>query len=157
MNQIEHHVRIGQIKTADAGEVLKTVLGSCVGIALIWRRHGKFALAHCLLPEPLAAERTQEARYVTQAIPRMLEILGVSKEDISELEAIVAGGGQMMDVEKPYVKYIVGTENLRVAKQILETLKIKIIAFEPGGEQGTKMRLDTSTGDFTVERIPRAA
>ncbi|MBO9665369.1 MAG: chemotaxis protein CheD [Bdellovibrio sp.] len=157
MSKIEHHVKIGQIKTARSGEVLKTVLGSCVGIALIWKCKGIFALAHCLLPECINQRQTGDARYVSETIPRMLEQMGATPSDASEIVAVVAGGGQMMDVEKPYVKFIVGTENLKMAKKHLDKFGIKVIAFEPGGESGTKMRLDTETGSFEIEKIPRSA
>ncbi|MNJ96760.1 Chemoreceptor glutamine deamidase CheD [compost metagenome] len=157
MGKLEHHVKIGQIKVAGVGEVLKTVLGSCVGIALIWKRRQKIALAHCLLPQPVSSQEDYAARYVSQTIPKMLEKMGAKGEDVLELEAVVVGGGQMMEVEKPYIKFVVGVENLKMAKQALEKHRIKIVAFEPGGDQGTKIRLDCGTGEYEVEKLPKTA
>lgn len=159
MAKVEHHVKIGKIRVAGDGEILKTVLGSCVGIALIWRRRSKCALAHCLLPVADVKNVTASgpARYVDQTIPRMLEQLGALPEDLHELEAVIAGGGQMMEVEQPYTKFIVGEENLKTAKKCLEQHRIRMIACEPGGMQGTKMSVDCGTGAFEIEKIPKAA
>ncbi|ASD62989.1 chemotaxis protein CheD [Bdellovibrio bacteriovorus] len=154
MLPVEHHVRIGQILIAENGEVLKTVLGSCVGIALVWRRQNKWALAHCLLPYPETFKEDKDARYVSQTIPRMLERMGATLADVSEMEAIVAGGGRMMDGDKSYTKFVVGDENLKAAKAVLEKHRIRIVAFEPGGEQGTKMRI-AGDGDYSIERLPK--
>ena len=124
--------------------------------SLIWKKQGKFALAHCLLPYP-SNLREFATRYVVHAIPQMLEQLGVKPEDIEDIEAVVAGGAQMMDFKKTMTAFVVGEENLKTAKKCLNELRIKIIAFESGGEQGTKMSLDCSTGKFVIEKIPKAA
>lgn len=155
MKPVEHHVRIGQLLVAGEGEILKTVLGSCVGIALIWRKQSKCALAHCLLPEPSGPTGDVAARYVSETVPKLLEILGASSADIKDLEAVVCGGGQMMDVEKQYLKFVVGEENLRMAKKMLDKHRIRIVAYEPGGDQGSKLRVDCGTGQFEFDRIPK--
>ncbi|WP_374000434.1 chemotaxis protein CheD [Bdellovibrio bacteriovorus] len=157
MEKVEHHVRIGQLLIVEDGTVLKTVLGSCVGIALLWKKRGKCALAHCLLPLADSFKADADARYVDQTIPRMIERLGATSADFPDLEAVVAGGGKMISVEKAYSKYVVGDENLRVARQMLESRGIRIVAFVPGGEQGTKLRVDASSGEYHIESIPRAA
>lgn len=155
--QEELHARIGQIVIGRQGEVLKTVLGSCVGIALIWKQKGWSALAHCLLPTALPGQaKSNEARYVDETLPLMLKRLGVAADEVIQLQAVVVGGGQMIDSEKPYLKFVVGTENLKMAKECLQKHGIKVIAFEPGGMQGTKIRLDSQSGEFEVEKIPRS-
>lgn len=156
MLPVECHVRIGQILVAEDGEVLKTVLGSCVGIALVWRSRNKWAMSHCLLPYPEKFKADQEGRYVSQAVPRMLERMGATLEDVAEIEAIVAGGGRMIDEENNCAKFVVGDENLKAAKQILEEYHIRIVAFEPGGDQGSKIRV-AGDGEYKIEKIPKAA
>lgn len=156
MTPVEHHVRIGQIKVGAGDEVLKTVLGSCVGIALLWPAKGKYALAHCLLPFATGKD-DRPSRYVDQAVPRMLELLEVGPDDISALVAVVGGGARMMEADKVYLKFVVGDENLRMARKTLEEAGIHIVAFEPGVDRGTKMRIDCRTGGFEIERLPKAA
>lgn len=155
--RVEHHVRIGQIKTASIGEVLKTVLGSCVGIGLLVKDLNRYALAHCLLPESPDAGYAKGARYVSHAIPNMLNALGLTEKDHHRIEAIIAGGGHMMDTEQAFIKYVVGDANLNAAKHYLKKYKIPVIAIEPGLDQGTKMSIDCSTGLFEIERIKKIA
>lgn len=157
MNKPEYHVRIGQMIVGTEGEILKTVLGSCVGIALIWKKRNKSILAHCLLPYPVSQQEDNEARYVSLTLPRMLERLGASPGDYGDLEAVIAGGGQMMEVDQPYTKFVVGEENLKIAKQCIEKLRIKIVTFQCGGDQGTKITLDSSSGQHEVEKVPKVA
>lgn len=149
---VEHHVRIGKIRTAGPGEVLKTVLGSCVGIALLWRRRGKYALAHCLLPQTANGGRDAEARYVDQAVPNLIARLGASPADLDEIEALVAGGGRMIEAEHG-LKIAVGEENLKAARAQLEKHRIRIVSFEPGIDRGTRIRIDGSTGSYEISRM----
>ncbi|QDK38670.1 chemotaxis protein CheD [Bdellovibrio sp. NC01] len=153
----EHHVKIGQIKVGTEGHILKAVLGSCVGIALIWKKQGKCALAHCLLPYPCNDKTGTDARYVTETLPRMLEQLGATKADYSDIRAVICGGSQMMEVEQQYTKFTVGPENLKIAQKCLQDQRIEIIAIEPGGNKGTKITVDCGAGSFEVERLKKIA
>ena len=40
MSLKEINVHIGEIKVAKNGAILKTILGSCVGICFIWKKKG---------------------------------------------------------------------------------------------------------------------
>ena len=44
-------VRMCEVKLGSGSDVLHAILGSCVGIGLLWRNRGLYAMAHCLLPE----------------------------------------------------------------------------------------------------------
>ena len=58
----EYHVKIGELRRGRTGEVLKTTLGSCVGIAILWKARGRYALAHCLLAESPSSRAGREIR-----------------------------------------------------------------------------------------------
>ncbi|MBX3041147.1 MAG: chemotaxis protein CheD, partial [Bdellovibrionaceae bacterium] len=88
-------VHIGEVKVARNGETLKAILGSCVGIGLIWRRRGLCGLAHCLLPKSPVPTFVIGARFVDQAFPSLLALLKAHPEDYPELELILVGGGNM--------------------------------------------------------------
>lgn len=153
--KVEHHVKIGQIKTGSTGDVLKTVLGSCVGIAFLMPELNRYALAHCLLPEAPKGNKNEGAKYVDQAIPNLIKALEISPDEYSTVQVVIAGGGHMLDVEKKFTKYIVGEANLQAAQNILKKLKIKILLIEPGLECGTRMSVDCTTGEFEIEKIKR--
>lgn len=159
MKQQEHHVKIGQIVKGSTGDVLKAILGSCVGIGLFWKNRGVYALAHCLLPKAPQNSPNLKGKFVDQAVPNLLSKLhATTPEERKELVAIVAGGGQMMVDEKIYASPLgkIGEENLKAAKEILSLYKIKTIAFEPGGDQGSQVYIDCTTGEFKIHKISKA-
>ncbi len=45
------NVHIGEIKIGKGNQVLHTLLGSCIGIGLLWPSQRLYGLAHCLLPK----------------------------------------------------------------------------------------------------------
>ncbi len=157
MTRIEHHVKIGQIKKGSTGEVLKVILGSCVGIGILWKKKNLYALAHCLLPEAPAKSPNLKGKFVDQAVENLMKKLDIQESDKKDIVAIVAGGGQMMVDEKIYSSPLgkVGEENLKAAKKILSLYKIKTIAFEPGGDQGSQVIIDCTTGDYTIQKISK--
>lgn len=158
MSRIEQHVKIGQIHTGTHGLLLKAILGSCVGIGFLWKERGVYALAHCLLPEAPPNSPDQKGKFVSQAVVNLIRKIGAETEkEKKELRAIVAGGGQMMVDEKIYASALgkVGEENLKAAKKYLALHKIRTIAFEPGGDQGSHISIDCTTGDFKISKIEK--
>lgn len=158
MSHIEQHVKIGQIHTGQDGVLLKAILGSCVGIGFIWKEKGLYALAHCLLPEAPPNSPNHKGKFVDQAVVNLIKKIGASTEqDVKELRAVVAGGGQMMVDEKIYASPLgkVGVENLKAAKKFLNQYKIRTIAFEPGGDRGTQISIDCTTGEYRISKIEK--
>jgi chemotaxis protein CheD len=67
------HVNIGKIGISTQGENLRTILGSCVAVALLWEDRKIYGLAHCLVPEASDdLEPASEAKFVDQAIPTLI-------------------------------------------------------------------------------------
>lgn len=153
--QKEHQVHIGQVKIGGEGEVLKSLFGSCVGIAFIWKSKKICGLAHCLLPETLTPGSEINGRFVNQAIPSLLQLMQVLPSQYSEIEAIVVGGGNMTAPGHIHPETLVGSINAIVAKKMLQTLKIKVIHEDVGGDEGRKILIDCGDGSFRVQRIPR--
>lgn len=152
----EVNVHIGEIKIGKDGEVLKTILGSCVGIAILWPAQKSCGLAHCLLPEIIPSSGANTAgRFVEKAIPNLLQMLEVPPSKYSELQAIVVGGGNMTNPRVCNPTSLVGVANTKRAKEMLASLGIKIIHEEIGGEEGRRLIVASDTGDYKVEVIPR--
>jgi chemotaxis protein CheD len=79
-------VAMGQLKLGARTDQLQALLGSCVGIGLIWKKGGVCALAHCLLPECPQMADEFGARYVNQAVPSLLRLLGATAADLDDIE-----------------------------------------------------------------------
>lgn len=148
------NVHIGQIKIARKDETLKAILGSCIGIGLMWRRKNVCGLAHCLLPINPSPSFTIDGRHVSQAVPSMLALMKIRPENYSEIEAIVAGGGNMTNPNRS-TEELVGSLNAKVAISELGKLSIKILNLDIGGNEGRQIIVNSADFSYKVEKIPR--
>jgi chemotaxis protein CheD len=149
----EYHVKIGELRRGRTGEVLKTTLGSCVGIAILWKARGRYALAHCLLAESPSSLPGPGAKYVSQAVPNLLRSLRAGPGDVADLEVFVAGGGQMMEGTDPARS--VGLSNVRSAEAHLNAAGLQNIVWDTGGDLATQIVVDCTLGSVKVRKVPR--
>lgn len=155
MSQQVIHVHIGEIVVSKKVETLKSIMGSCVAILMIWRKNNICALAHCLLPECPKPNSKIGGRFVDQAIQSMLHLLHVDSNQLEELEVVLAGGGNMNASTKKHPNSaLIGDENAKVALRELKKLGIKIIYQDLGGFEGRRITVDTKDFSFIVEKIP---
>lgn len=147
------HVNIGELKTGNEGDVLKTTLGSCVGIALYWPEKKKGALAHCLLPEGQFDLKVIGAKYVTQAVPSLLIKMKIIPEDADKIIVTIVGGANMMYQLSTKNLSQIGTLNIDMAKNLIEAAGLKISRLDVGGNCGRKMLFDCTTGNIEVIKL----
>ncbi len=148
--------RMAQMQVARNGETLKAIMGSCVGIAILWPKRGVYALSHCLLGESPATSSELSAKYVSDAIPMMLEALGVEdRRDRRALEAVVVGGGTMLqDSGNPGGEEI-GPSNLLAAKKHLELNRVTIRHMQSADGNASQLFVDGGTGEYDIVLIPK--
>jgi chemotaxis protein CheD len=151
----EINVHIGEVKVARHGEILKTILGSCVGIGFLWESKSICGLAHCLLPE--APSKTAEigGRFVTQAIPSLIALMKIKPEDIQDLVVIVAGGGNMTQSNSKKMDSLVGTHNFATAERELKKLGFRKLQLYKANEEGRRIIIDSKLCKYEIEIIPR--
>lgn len=139
--------------------ILKSLLGSCVGIAFYWPERKVSGLAHCLLPEPEKSSISFQisAKYVSQAIPSLMALLKIKPEHIKEIQVTVAGGGRMMETELHKNNMHIGQSNVQMAKNCLEKLGFKSIQYDVGGDHGRQICLDCSNGSVVIHKLSKSA
>jgi chemotaxis protein CheD len=133
----------------DAG-LLRTFLGSCIGIALHDRRLRVAGLAHVVLPE--AQGRVEEpGKYADTAIPELLRRMRVvAGGGVLRPAAKLVGGARMFAFQSGV---LVGERNLAAVERILAELGIPVLARSCGGTKGKRMSLDVVSGVVTVEAV----
>ncbi len=149
------NVHIGEVKVGRETDVLKALLGSCLGIAFIWKEKGVYGLAHCLLPEPVLRTDALGGKYVTQAIPTLLNLMNVDPSQYREIDAIITGGGNMTNPKVTGPQDLIGFMNAKTAREELRKLRIRLIHEEVGGLEGRRILVNCTTGKFEIEKIPR--
>ena len=149
------HVHIGEIKLGDGDSLIKVILGSCVGIGLIWKKKGRVAVSHCLLPEGHSEDFP--GRFVNEAVDNLCKIIGASEKDIPELEAVLAGGSSMHGQSHNTPAMMrVGDMNVAAAIKYLGVKKIKIVFQDVGTKNGRQFNIDSKTGECYVRVLSEA-
>jgi chemotaxis protein CheD len=154
MQSLSHmsHVLSGQMQIGQGEQVLTALLGSCVGIGMIWRKQGRCGLAHCFLPDGVEAGEGS-ARYVSAAVPRLLAMMGVRREQYDEVDVVIAGGARMLNLRP--VGGAVGTRNIEAARSHLSLRGLQVSFQDVGGSQGRRLSIDCDQQTFSVVRIAR--
>lgn len=139
-------VRMCEASIGQSGDVLHAILGSCVGIGLLWRKRGICALAHCLLPEAPPGDTGLAAKYVSSALPALLNQMGASKAQYAEIDAVIAGGACMVSRTTMPRHGQIGEQNAETARRLLAAARIRIVHADLGGDLGRRLRIDC--GDY---------
>lgn len=151
LNQTSY-VLSGQMQVGQGGQVLTALLGSCVGIGIIWRTQRRCGLAHCLLPAG-ADSPEDSARYVSAAVPRLLALLGVRREQYGEVDVVIAGGARMLNLRSG--DGAIGSRNVEEARAQMLLRGLQVSFLDVGGSQGRRLSIDCDRQTFSVARVAR--
>ena len=131
------------------GECLRTLLGSCLGVALYDRRLKLGGLAHVVLPYS-PGQIELPGKYADTAIPELLRQMQLlSRGEPLRPVAKLAGGANMFNSYGSLAT--IGEQNITAVERQLEERRIPVVARHVGGEQGRRMLLDSASGLVTVE------
>lgn len=148
------HAKIGEVKIGRSPDILKATLGSCVGIAFLWKEKGQFGLAHCLLPESPEYSLSIGAKYVSQAIPSLMSLMHIKDSDMSTVEVQLAGGSNMNDPSNArVVSPHIGEQNISAAKKILIERGFRIARCESGNSCAMQIEVNCGTGLVEIVKI----
>lgn len=142
---------MGEIGVARSSGCLRTLLGSCLGLALYDRRLKVAALGHIVLPDSLGKTSTP-GKFADTAVPAMIgQMQTLAESERLKLHAKIAGGAKMFAGAE--TANAIGAQNVVAVERILDELRIPIIARHCGGEQGRRMLLDAATGLVTIDIV----
>jgi chemotaxis protein CheD len=157
----EIYVQPGESHLVSGPAVLRTVLGSCVGITFLVPRLGIAALCHPMLPQCPRAQPGKISpragrRYVDFAIHDMVRQLVSFGASRAETEVKLFGGGDVLAVVHDSGRPSVGKLNSEAALQVLREEGFHISASRMGGRSGVHIQFTTATGEVLVRRLDRA-
>jgi chemotaxis protein CheD len=140
---------MGELAVCQKGECLRTLLGSCLGVALYDRRLKLGGLVHVVLPQSPGPSELP-GKYADTAIPELLRQMRLlARGEPLRTVAKLAGGANMFNSSGSLAT--IGEQNIKAVERQLEEWKIPVLARHLGGEQGRRMLLDSATGLVTVE------
>jgi chemotaxis protein CheD len=154
----EIYVLPGESHLVSRPAILRTVLGSCVGVTFRIPRLGIAALCHPMLPAYPGGGRaipglTAGRRYVDFTIrdlARQFDALGARRE---EIEVKLFGGGDVLVVTNPESRPTVGRLNCEAALRVLCEEGFEVAASSLGGTCGLNIQFHTITGEVLLKRL----
>lgn len=132
-----------------SGETLVAYgLGACVGVALYDADAGVGGLAHAMLPERRGAADGPDGKFVDTAVDAMLREMVSAGASYGGVEARVAGGATIFELED--IAADAGQRNVAAARAKLESLGVPVVGEAVGGDHGRSLEFDTGTGRIAV-------
>ncbi len=137
-------VGVGDFKIAQSPKIIKTSLGSCVGVVLYDSVQKIGGMLHLMLPNCNDREG-KPGKYADTGIPLLLDLMvNKAKAKKNVLTAKIFGGAKMFSVSSEI--FDIGRSNISETQKILGQLGIRILASRVGGTKGHQITLDTETG-----------
>jgi chemotaxis protein CheD len=156
-NERTTHVKMAELAVEDwEGEeaaVLKTTLGSCVGVFLLDSRRRVAGLAHIMLPTSIPRDPVV-GKYADTAIPTLVRKMEERGCDRRAMRASLVGGARMFDTgTNGKGLSAIGDLNVAASKKILASLGIPVVFEETGGAQGRTVRYDSREGEPQIHLL----
>ena len=158
----EVYLRPGDAYLTRQPTIIRTLLGSCVGVTLWVPRLGWGALCHALLPNCPKSPRcgftvADGYRYVDFSIrdlARQFDELGALR---SEVEVKLFGGSDVLPISGGATRRAtIGKQNCEVALEVVSAEGFRLAASSLGGTRGRHIQFNTRSGEVGLRWLPRA-
>ena len=160
----EIFLKPGEYAVGDTSCRIRTVLGSCISIALWCPGLQLGAMSHCLLPSRgrVGVEgvrglelRGLDARYADEALHLMLHELERRNVRAAACSAKIFGGGNMFPAQRG-AGVPVGRRNGEAARRLLKAYGIEVVSESLFGDGHRQIVFDIATGDVWARQLPPA-
>lgn len=132
--------------------VVRTILGSCVGVAVYDPLLRIGGLCHYLLPE--SSDQPPSAKYGDSALPHLLWKFKAAGSEKKNLRAWIIGGALLLEAHEIF---FVGDRNAEFAETFLKDRGIRVVQNETRGYRGRKVHFHTGQGRIQIDVIPSQA
>jgi chemotaxis protein CheD len=143
------NVGVARIEISSNPAVLRTILGSCVGVCVYDRMKKVGGLAHILLPN-WVKDGVKE-KYADTAIPMLVNQLlkmGCTREFMS---AKIAGGASMFRFQANLTLGQIGERNVEAVRKALTERNIPIVVEDVGGNVGRVLDFFLEDGRMKIK------
>jgi chemotaxis protein CheD len=146
----------GEFYVSVSGELITTVLGSCVSACIRDRKTGIGGMNHFMLPTDIKRNSNSwndtpvnmQTRYGNIAMERLINVILASGGKRSNLEIKLFGGGKVLQIDTD-----IGGKNIEFVKQYLITEGLKIAVEDVGGIYPRKVLYFPKTGRVRVKKL----
>jgi chemotaxis receptor (MCP) glutamine deamidase CheD len=148
-------IYIGGVFASRDGEVVKTLLGSCIA-ACVWDpESGIGGMNHFMLPAPAngdaAGTLTRFGVHAMELLICQIQKLGGERH---RFQAKVFGGGHVLQIAETAAS--VPAQNIRFIKRFMASEGIPIVSEDLGGTKARQIVFHTDSGKALLKRLPGA-
>ncbi len=152
------NVGVGELAVSSSPDILKTILGSCIGIAIYSPRDSVGGLLHIMLPR-LCNGDMNRTKYADTGISDLITTLedkyGVNRYNMI---AKIAGGANMFAFKKTAAPvFDIGSNNITAVKFFLSELNIPIVGEDVGSNYGRRIEFHLESGKMVIVGPDRTA
>jgi len=139
---------------------IQTILGSCIAITLWHPRRKIGGMCHFILPgrsgrnKNTSASRKLDGRYAEDAIMLFDKEASRHQTRLSEYQAKIFGGSNMLVSPKRADKEMVGLRNIEAALKHLYEKNIPLLFAHVGETGSRRIKFDVNNGDVWVKHKP---
>lgn len=158
MNKLSTIVRVGisDLNVVAPPHTIRTSgLGSCVGVVIYDLQKQVAGMSHVMLPDSAATkqENINLYKYADTALPILIDKVTQIGGRRSQLEAKIAGGAQMFNMDSNMDIMRIGPRNVEAVKATLQSYKIPIRASDVGGNWGRTIDFDPENGKLFIKSV----
>jgi len=146
------NIGIADMAVAASPNILRTILGSCVGICMYDPEVKVGGLAHIMLPTSKKASDNLK-KYADTAIPLMIDEMIKLGSDINRMVVKLAGGATMFKHTEHSIVGDIGQNNINSVKEVLSKLKIPVLSEDVGGDYGRTIDFYLEKGMIKIKAI----
>lgn len=148
-------IGISDLNVALPPDVLITyALGSCVGICLYDKGVKVAGLAHIMLPlSSESKDKSNVMKFADTATVELIKRMERQGANRTRMVAKIAGGAQMFALQEGNEAFNIGKRNVIATKQVLQQLKIRIVAEDTGLNYGRTVEFSPHTGMLKIKTI----
>lgn len=148
------NVGIADYAIAKSPNILRTVLGSCVGICLYDPELKIAGLSHIMLPSK-NEKGGNEKKYADTAIDLLIKDMEKAGAKKERLVAKIVGGATMFKISGNSLMSEIGKNNVMKVKEVLSQHNIKIVAEDTGGNYGRTIDFYSESGVLRIRSLGR--
>ncbi len=146
------NVGIADLGISKAPNILRTILGSCIGICIYDQYTRIGGLSHIMLPSSKKSTANPK-KYADSAIPLLLDDMIRAGAMRDTMIAKIVGGAAMFKHSENSFMGDIGKNNISTVSEILAKTGIRIVAEDVGGDYGRTIDFYLETGEIKIKTI----
>ena len=148
------NVGIADFRVSSSPDILRTILGSCVGICLYDPQLKIGGMCHIMLPS-MREDSTSVKKYADTSIPMVLGEMASKGADRGRIKAKIVGGAKMFNVSENSMMGEIGNNNIIKVRDVLRSYSIGIVAEDTGGNYGRTIDFYLDSGMVKIRSMGR--